>query len=119
MEKIIDIDDFKKEEKKRKVKEWCEDKKAKIGCFLASHKQEILYIAPAAFLGGTSLVKTGVSAYRTHSENKHRNLETYDPRLGDYYKLKHKMSNSQKLELDRRMRNGESKGDILRSMRLI
>ena len=114
-----DLTRFKIEEKKRKAKEKMEDLKAKASCLWANHKEEIIVLTPIVVGGASSLIKSGVRAYQTKSENRHRDLETYDPRSGQYFTLKRKMSNAQKLELERRMANGERKGDILRSMRLI
>ena len=114
-----DLTRFKVEEKKRKLKEKFEDFKAWCSCTWANHKEEIVILGPVVLGAATGLAKAGSRAYQTHSDNKHRDRETYDPRTGQYYTLKRKMSNNQKLELERRMSNGERKGDILRSMNLI
>lgn len=114
-----DLKRFKIEEQKRKAAEKWEDFKAKCRCTWENHKEEIIFLGPVVVGAATGLARAGARAYSTASENRHRDRETYDPRTGQYYTLKRKMSNSQKLELERRMSNGERKGDILRSMRLI
>ena len=114
-----DLKRFKLEEQKRKFKEKAEDAKAKISCFWANNKDAIVVMTPFVATGVAGLAKAGASIYRTKSENFHRDREVYDPRSGDYYTLKRKMTNQQKLELERRMARGERKGDILRSMKLI
>ena len=44
---------------------------------------------------------------------------TYDPSLGDYYYLKRPMRTSEKLEVDRRVQNGERKGTVLADLGLL
>ena len=43
----------------------------------------------------------------------------YDPRTGEHWILRRKMRKGEQLELERRYANGESKGEILRSMGLL
>jgi len=88
------------------VKEFCED-----------HPFEAIGLASVAIPGilrlGNSIVRGSIEK----REDKRRELDEYDPRTGEHWFLRSKLSTNQKLELERRYRNGEPKGEILRSMR--
>lgn len=49
-------------------------------------------------------------------EVNHRDLKSWDPRLGEWLDLKRALTNSEKLILDARMKAGERKVDILRDL---
>lgn len=65
------------------------------------------------------LLKLGDSVLKTRRQNKERRYDEcdyYDPRTGEHWYTRSPLSNNQKLDLERRYNNGESKGSILRSM---
>ena len=46
-------------------------------------------------------------------EEAHRDLRSWDPRLGEWLDLRRKLTNAEKAIMDARIKNGESKVDIL------
>lgn len=49
-------------------------------------------------------------------EANHRDLMSWDPRLGEWLELKRKLTNAEKAMLDARIKNGESKVSILKDL---
>ena len=66
---------------------------------------------------------TAYGAVQKHRKEKQeyidRETRQYDPVSGQYYYTKRPLKNKEKLELDRRMAQGERKGAILDDMRLL
>ena len=65
------------------------------------------------------LVNKALTVRKERAINDRRELDKYDPRTGEHWILRRKMRKGEQLELERRYANGESKGEILRSMRLL
>ncbi len=74
-------------------------------------------------VGGACKISHEVNRSKTiRNEEKVRNekvYRTYDPSLGDYYNLRRPMTTSEKLEVDRRVRGGERKGQVLSELGLL
>lgn len=49
-------------------------------------------------------------------EANHRDLMSWDPRLGEWFELKRKLTNTEKGILDARIKNGESKVSVLNDL---
>lgn len=81
------------------------------------HPVEAIGLAAVAVPGILRLGNTIARGSIEKREDKRRQLDEYDPRTGEHWFLRSKLSTNQKLELERRYRNGEPKGEILRSMR--
>ena len=56
---------------------------------------------------------------RSFRREEDRDYRVYDPRTGQYYYLKRRMTNREKMELDYRIDNGERMGFILDDMNLL
>lgn len=99
------------EETKRKIKtslknglQWCHD-----------NQTLVLIAVPMIYGLGKGMYKLGNKAIKTRSEM----IGEWDPRAGRWWELKRKLKSDEALELNRRYQLGESKGDILESMRLL
>lgn len=82
---------------------------------------------------GTIVVPTGIVLIKTvtgmvksvdrkidlRKEQDLKDLYVYDRSLGYYHELKHKLSPSEALEIDKRRSDGESMAQILASMKLL
>ena len=108
---------------KQKIKDWwknlkykAEDKWKETKSFCSEHSD---YITFFAFIFGPGLIKLLREALRyrrSENERKRDECDYYDPRTGEHWYTKSPLSSKQKLELERRYNNGESKGKILKSM---
>ena len=64
-------------------------------------------------------VVKGKSVGRYSRREDDRDFRVYDPRSGQYYYLKRRMTNHEKMELDYRLEAGERMGFILDDMNLL
>ena len=120
MEEIYAVPkDDESRKKKPGVKEWIKDKLHKGKCFWDENKEPIIALTPVVIGGITFLVKTISKHARITEEKNLKELYVWDPKLGLYWQLRKKLTNTQRLELDRRRADGESMGNILASMRVL
>lgn len=112
---MVDIKEFKREQKTREIKEGIKRGFAK-GCMWISDNKEIVMFA-VPIVAGTICKTTKV--IRNKQEMDARNRREWDPRTGQWWTLKRTLNSYQKLELEERYNNGESKGAILSSMGLL
>lgn len=110
--------DFKKFHRQQKIQEIKYEAKKKVQNAInwtMANKEFVLMAAPVV-IGGVKLLSKSNTA---RVERITKETMEYDPRTGHYWKIKRRMNTKEALEFDRRYRNGESKGDILASMRLL
>lgn len=87
-----------------------------VGRWVSDHKAGVI---TAGIIIAPIVAKVAVSAIsynKSKMEMTRRKCDKYDPRTGEHYFIKKPLSKSQQLELERRYRLGESKGEILRDM---
>lgn len=116
---VVDIDDFKREAKIRKIKAKVEEIKNKAVDFVTDHPTESLALATTLIGSAVGLARRADRKKDIREQQRLREEYIYDRSLGSYWKTRRKLSNSEKLEIERRRRQGESLGEILRSMRLL
>ena len=123
MGETINIDDFRKESKKREFKEKVKEKasnayqKTKAFCI---HNREI--VIPVAITLSTGLVKISKMAVKSKNLKKKEQLKEeycYDRSLGHYWKLRRPLTNNEWLEIDQRKRDGERLSDILAELKVL
>lgn len=117
--KTVNIDDFKREERIRKMKAKVEELKNKVKDFVAEHPTESLAFVATAIGATVTHVRRLDRKKDLREQQRLREEYIYDRSLGSYWKTRRKLSNAEKLEIERRRRSGESLGEILRSMRLL
>ena len=105
--------------KKAKAKAWVKNRLVDIRCFWPENKEAIVTLTPVVVGGVTVLARVIGKHNRLVQETKLKELYVWDPKLGMYYQLRKKMTNEQRLELDRRKNAGESIGNILASMKVL
>lgn len=116
---VVDIDDFKREAKIRKLKAKVEEIKNKAVDFVTDHPTESLALLTTLIGSAVGLARRADRKKDLREQQRLKEEYIYDRSLGSYWKTRRKLSNSEKLEIDRRRRQGESLGEILRSMRLL
>lgn len=90
---------------------WCEN-----------NKELALAMIPVVLYAGKEVSKTISSIDRKHDLKKEQELQelsVYDHSLGMYHKLRRPMTPEEKIELSIRVKNGESKVEVLKGMRLL
>lgn len=112
---VVPKDDSKKE----KAKCWIKNRITDVRCFWADNKETIVTLVPVVVGGVTVLARVIGKQARIKQEKNLKELYVWDPKLGMYYQLRKKMTNAQRLELDRRKEAGESIGNILASMKVL
>ena len=87
--------------------------------FVGENKREIGF---TMLVLGPGLLKMGDTIIRTRKLDKVKKQDEcdyYDPRTGEHWYTRKPLTNNQKLNLEQRYNNGESKGEILRSMHML
>lgn len=85
--------------------------------WLKENREELVKFTPF-ILGAIGLVKS-MKPTATQTERQRIDHTYYDPRTGLHWQLRRPLSNSERMELERRRRLGEDAGDILSSMRVL
>jgi len=83
------------------------------------NKVEILAAAPLVYGGIKAVCRTANRAIEAKELKDHRDRHIYDRSTGQYYETRRKLTSNERLELERRLADGEKKGAILRSMGLL
>ena len=125
MEKI-NIDDFKKGQKKRERIEKLQEKRKDFENWYNQNKELAMVVIPIVGGCGVALVKgvshLGKAAIRRSNlkrEQNIRELYCYDNSLGHYWVLRRKLTNAEWIEIDNRKRNGERLSNILSDLRVL
>ena len=123
MKETINIDDFRKESKKREFKEKVKEKASnayqKTKAFCINNREIVI---PVAITLGTGLVKISKMAVKSKNLKKEEQLKEeycYDRSLGHYWKLRRPLTNDEWLEIDQRKRDGERLSDILAELKVL
>lgn len=111
------------EKKKEEFIDWCKKKwgltKEKAAYIWDNYRYEILTFGPGVIAGIIWVVKYAAKEHQNKTNEDHRKRDIYDHSTGQWYHCKREMTNQEKLELERRLSEGEKKGQILRDMGLI
>lgn len=119
MKKCVEIDDFKKEAKRRERKERFQRGIRDAGKWIYRNRELIILFGPAVLGAGTATVKA-VSKHRAQKKAEQlKDLYCYDRSLGHYWKLRRELTNSEWIEIDRRKQNGERLADILYELKVL
>lgn len=123
MKETINIDDFRKESKKREFKEKVKEKASnayqKTKAFCINNREIVI---PVAITLSTGLVKISKMAVKSKNLKKEEQLKEeycYDRSLGHYWKLRRPLTNDEWLEIDQRKRDGERLSDILAELKVL
>ena len=111
MEEKIDFQKLKRQVKIKELKDGIKIKAKQAVGFMEEHRDLMVVVVP-------TVIGAGIKLSNMVKNNK-REYNEWDPRAGRNWSLKRNLSMKEALELDRRYRNGESKGQILSDMRLL
>lgn len=86
--------------------------------FVKKHPLKAFAIASAGVAIANDVVKLGERVHRL-KEDDNRQLKIWDASLGDWWEVRRALKPVEKLELENRIKNGESRGAILKDMGLL
>lgn len=119
MNNTVNIEDFRKELKKRELKEKLKSKIRSGKEKVVRYKNEIITLTPIVIGGVATVVKVVGKRINLHKQEELKDLYCYDRSLGHYWRLRRELSNKEWLEIDRRKKNGERLSDILSEMKVL
>lgn len=118
-DRVVTFEDFKKESKKRAIKEkfnrWIQNGKE----WFYRNKDVVITLTPVVIAGVTTVVKVVGKRVNLGKQEDIKNFYCYDRSLGHYWRLRRELSNKEWLEIDRRKKDGERLSDILSDMRVL
>lgn len=122
-EKVVDLKEFKKEERRRKIKEktdaavkWCSDTFNGAKEFYYDNRE---FLNAACIPVGLGIWKLISKSHKDRSERDYRETSIWDAKVGRWVYTRRPLRRSEQLEFDRRRMEGESVSQILASMHLI
>lgn len=83
------------------------------------NKEATMAVASVAIPGAIEIVKMIVRKSDRKDDEKRRKLDMWDPVEGHWWHLKRELRNYEYLEIEERVRNGESRGSVLEDMGLL
>lgn len=121
--KVVDIKDFKREERRRKIKakvdsamKWGKDRFNDAKEFYEDNKE---FLNAAIIPAGLFVWKIISKSNKRTDDTREKELYVWDASLGRWWRLRRPLRMSEQLEFDRRKSEGESVGNILSSMRVL
>lgn len=102
-----------------KVKVACQNGYYTVKRTVQEHPMETIALLTATIPGVLSCINSTIRVSQANKERRYDMRHEYDNRTGEHWYARKNVTTNQKLEIERRYKNGESKGEILRSMRLL
>ena len=87
--------------------------------WIKNNKEILVIVTPLVATGLTVGGRAINKACNTYQQQNMRERQCYDPKLGHYWQLSRKLSNSEWLQVEQRQQAGERLGDILSSMNIL
>lgn len=115
----INIEDFKRESRKRAFKEKVRTKIQNGKEWVVKNKEAVITLTPVIIGGVTTIVKVAGKRVNLRKQEDLKDLYCYDRSLGHYWRLRRELSNKEWLEIDKRKKNGERLSDILEEMKVL
>lgn len=119
MNNTVNIDDFRKEAKKREFKEKLNQKVQSGKEWFVRNKDAVITLTPIVIGGAATIAKVVGKRVNLHKEEQLKDLYCYDRSLGHYWRLKRELTNKEWLEIDQRKKNGERLSDILDELKVL
>lgn len=119
MNNTINIEDFRKETKKREFKEKLNSKIQRGKEWFVRNREAIIYLTPIVIGGAATIAKVVGKRVNLRKQEELKDLYCYDRSLGHYWRLRRELTNKEWLEIDQRKKNGERLSDILSEMKVL
>lgn len=109
----------KKDEFISKVRTTCQNTYYTVKRTVQEHPMETIAFATAATPVALRCINSIIRVRQVSKERRFDNRHEYDNRTSEHWYARKNISTNQRLEIERRYNNGESKGAIMRSMGLL
>lgn len=119
MNNTINIEDFRKETKKRELKDKLNSKIRRGKEWFVRNREAIVYLTPIVIGGAATIAKVVGRRVNLRKQEELKDLYCYDRSLGHYWRLRRELTNKEWLEIDQRKKNGERLSDILSEMKVL
>lgn len=119
MNNTINIEDFRKETKKREFKEKLNSKIQRGKEWFVRNREAIIYLTPIVIGGAATIAKVVGKRVNLRKQEELKDLYCYDRSLGHYWRLRRELTNKEWLEIDQRKKNVERLSDILSEMKVL
>lgn len=119
MDKKLNLEDYRKELKKRQLKEKIYSALQSGKNWAVQNKEEAIALAAGVCGCATAIIKIVGKHVNSQKEKELKDLYCYDRSLGHYWKLRRELTNREWVEIDQRKQNGERLADILASMKVL
>lgn len=119
MNNTINIEDFRKETKKREFKEKLNSKIRRGKEWFVRNREAIITLTPIIIGGAATIAKVVGKRVNLRKQEELKDLYCYDRSLGHYWRLRRELTNKEWLEIDQRKKNGERLSDILSEMKVL
>lgn len=116
---VVNMDDFKRESKKREFKEKVRMKFQNGKEWIMRNKETVITLTPVIIGGVTTITKVVGKRLNLRKQEDLKDLYCYDRSLGHYWRLRRELTNKEWLEIDKRKKNGERLSDILSEMKVL
>ena len=116
MSETINFNEFKAKAKFETFKREAKDRIVRTGKWYWENKEFTIPVTVAAVTMVTKGLGKVSHQIALNREETHRNLKSWDPRLGEWLELKRALTNSEKVAMDARLKNGERKVDVLKDL---
>ena len=110
------MEDFRKEQKKREIKEKINQKYQQGKDWVTRNKEAVIAATPVVIGCITTVSKVVGRHINIRKQEVVKTHYIFDRSLGMYWKLNRELRTSEQLEVERRKKNGERMGDILSDM---
>lgn len=97
------------------TKEWCSEKWE----IIKQNKETVIGVGSFAVPAVIEVVNISGKRRARRADDKHRKTEMWDPVEGHWWKLRRELSSRELLEVEHRVKNGESRGEVLADMGLL
>ncbi len=119
MSENINIEDFRKELKKRELKDKVNTKIRKTKDWIIQNKEAVITITPIIIGGVATITKVVGKRVNLRKQEELKDEYCYDRSLGHYWRLRRPLSNKEWLEIDGRKKDGERLSDILSELKVL
>lgn len=116
---VIEIKDFKRESRKREIKDKLNTKLQNGKEWFIRNKEIIIVLAPVVVGCSTTVFKVVGKRINLRKQENLKDLYCYDRSLGHYWRLRRELTNKEWLEIDQRKKDGERLSDILSEMKVL
>lgn len=107
--------EIKREQFKRKIREKT-SKTCEVARNFWNRNKEAIVILTPVIISGIGMINKSVKRREDKKEEEKRERRVYDPSMGDWWDLKKPLTNNERLEMERRVSEGELRGSVLKDM---